>query len=87
MTRLTDRSANEIVVLALTTTVCFVVGVEAVVISVVAVVHPNANTTASLHILFDIVGVMLGAVVGYGAGVVSTGATKPPDEQKPAEGS
>lgn len=84
MSKLTDRPTGEIVRLLLTSTICFVVALESIIIGAVGILKPNANTTAALHIVFDVVGVMLGAVVGYGAGVVTTrhhDDTKPPSGQ------
>lgn len=82
MSKLTDRPTGEIIRLMLASVICFVVTLESIVIGVVGVWRPNANTTAALHIVFDVVGVMLGAVVGYGAGV-AYGGSKPPGGQKP----
>lgn len=81
--KLTDRPTGEIIRLLLASVICFVVVLESIVIGFVGVLHPNANTTASLHIVFDVVGVMLGAVVGYGAGTLYGGSSKPSGGQQP----
>ncbi len=63
-----DRSTIELMVLAFTVTVCLVMLVTGIAISVIAIVHPEADTSFAVQILAHGIGVLMGSLLGLLAG-------------------
>lgn len=63
-----DRSTIELMVLAFTATVCLAMLVAGVAIAVVAIVHPEADTSFAVQVLAHGIGVLMGSLLGLLAG-------------------
>jgi len=61
------RTTSELIVLMMASVVCITVLIGAVGVGLVEVLHPEMDTDAILILINDVIRVMLGAVIGFGA--------------------
>jgi len=68
VTKLMERSTAEIVILLISSVVVVILILATVGVLLVELIHPDRDTDAVLSMLFDIVKVLVGAIIGYAAG-------------------
>lgn len=77
MTNFRDRPTPEVVLLILTTVVAALMVTAPIGILLVILIRPDVNVGGVVSSLFDVMKVIIGAVVGYAAGYVSTVTSQP----------
>jgi len=65
MARLVDRSATDLVVLAIVVIIGFILIFGAVGIVLIELIHPETDTDPLLRVESEILGVLVGALVGF----------------------
>ena len=68
MTRLGDRSTGELLVLMVSTTICFVVVFGSIALFSTELVHPSADTGPGLRTIGGIINTLVGLLAGFLAG-------------------
>lgn len=68
MSSLGDRSTIELMVLALTVTICLALLLTGLAITVSELLHPEVDTSEAVSTLSDILSMILGALLGLLAG-------------------
>ena len=68
MTKFRERPTADLIVVALTFVVCFIVVFTSVVVVVAEVIHPEGDTTQVVARVAGLVTTMTGAIIGYIAG-------------------
>lgn len=82
MPRFRDRTTGEILVILITTTVCFGVLASGLIISIVAIVSPEKDTTVWITRVTGIMNTMLGLLAGFLAGRTDVYAQKQPENKQ-----
>lgn len=68
MTKFSDRSVSEMVILAITGVVCVIVLGGALFIILVEVFHPGTDTSRVISLLADTINTLIGVMAGFLAG-------------------
>lgn len=75
--RLGERPTGDIVMLIMTAVIGFVVLLGATGTMIVEIIHPERDTDNIINLLYDIVKVLIGAIIGFAAGRKAAPETLP----------